>query len=111
MITYRTFVKQFDGSKELVAQQNDLRNELQIFINNVVGPENILQINEQMLTQSNQFVLTAWYTLPVADTESEFDMLPEAQSADVLAQSLREKGRPDRVNIMVDEHIIRSDSS
>jgi hypothetical protein len=38
-------------------------------------------------------------------------MRPEAQSADVLAQKLREKGRRDVVNTMVDEHMIRSDSS
>lgn len=110
MIAYRTFTKQLDMSKELLGQQNELRSELQAFINEVTQPENIMQINEQMLG-SNLFVLTAWYKLPAARAETAFDLLPEAQSADVLSQTLREKDRRDRVNIMVDEHIIRSDSS
>ena len=110
MITYRTFTEKLDTTKDLLAQQNELRNQLLHFINDVARPEEIVQINEWFQPSDNQFTLTVWYKLPVAKVEADMSMLPEAQSADVLAQKLREKGRRDRVNTMVDEHMIRSDS-
>jgi hypothetical protein len=76
----------------------------------VAHPEEVIQITEQILPTNNQFTLTVWYKVPVK-LESDINLSPEAQSADVLAQTLREKGRRDRVNTMVDEHMIRSDSS
>ena len=111
MITYRTFTEKLDTTKDLLAQQNELRNQLLHFINDVARPEEVIQINEWFQPTDNQFTLTVWYELPVAKVEADMSMLPEAQSADVLAQKLREKGRRDRVNTMVDEHMIRSDSS
>jgi hypothetical protein len=111
MITYRTFTEKLDTTKDFLAQQNELRNQLLHFINDIAGPEDVIQINEWLLPANNQFTLTVWYKLPAAKPESDISMLPEAQSADVLAQTLREKGRRDRLNTMVDEHMIRSDSS
>jgi hypothetical protein len=110
MIAYKTFAKQLDASKEILAQQNDLRNELVTFINNVATPENVIQINEQALPNKDQFTLTVWYRQPAAEAESEFNRQPEAQSADVLARSLHEHERREVINTMITEHLIRSDS-
>lgn len=111
MIAYKTFTKQLDTTKDLLAQQNLLRNQFITFINEAIVQEHIIQINEWVLPEYNQFTLTVWYKAPAAKAESDINLLPEAQSADVLAQTLREKGRRDMVSTMVDEHIIRSDSS
>lgn len=111
MITYRTFTEQLATTKDFLAQQNELRNQLLHFINDVTRPEHVIQINEWLLPTTNQFTLTVWYELPATQPESDISLRPEAQSADVLAQSLREKGRRDRLNTMVDEHMLRSDSS
>ncbi|MAT98267.1 MAG: hypothetical protein CL608_14075 [Anaerolineaceae bacterium] len=111
MITQRTFTEKLDTTKDILVQQNELRNQLLHFINDVAQPEEVIQITEQILPTSNQFTLTVWYKVPANKPESDINLSPEAQSADVLAQSLREKGRRDRVNTMVDEHMIRSDSS
>jgi hypothetical protein len=111
MITYRTFTEKLDSTKDLLAQQTELRNQLLHFINDVARPEEVIQINEWFQPTDNHFTLTVWYKLSDARAESDMSMLPEAQSADVLAQKLREKGRRDVVNTMVDEHMIRSDSS
>ena len=110
MITHRTFTEQLDTTKDILAQQNNLRDQLLHFINDVAQPAEIIQINEQILP-THQFSLTVWYKLPADKPESAINMSPEAQSADVLAQTLREKGRRDRMSTMVDEHMIRSDSS
>jgi hypothetical protein len=111
MITYRTFTEKLDTTKDLLTQQNELRHQLLHFINDVAQPEQIIQINEWLLPTTNQFSLTVWYKVPPAKPEADINLTPEAQSADVLAQVLRDKGRRDRVNTMVDEHMIRSDSS
>jgi len=110
MIAYKTFVKQLDTSKDLLAQQNTLRNELMTFINNLTAPESVIQINEQTLVEGDQFALVVWYKKPLPEPESEFASQPEAQSADVLSRSLRENERREIINTMITEHLIRSDS-
>ncbi len=111
MITYKTFAEQIDTTQNLLDQQNSLRNQFLTFINDVARPEHIIQINELFLPANSQFTLTVWYYVPAVKSEPDLSLRPEAQSADVLAQKLREKGRRDRVSSMVDEHMIRSDSS
>ena len=106
MIIYRTFTKQLDTTKDIPAQQNELRNQLLHFVNETAKPEHVIQINEWLLPTDNQFTLTVWYQKPADQLESDMSALPEAQSADVLAQSLREKDRRERVNTMIDEHRI-----
>ena len=91
MITYRTFTEKLDATNDLLAQQNELRNQLLHFINDVARPAEIIQINEWFQPSDNQFTLTVWYKLPAAKSEPDISLLPEAQSADVLAQKLREK--------------------
>lgn len=110
MIAYRTFVKQMDTSKDVLAQQNELRNELMTFVNNLAAPESVIQINEQTLVESSQFALVVWYKKPLPEPESDFSSQPEAQSADVFARSLRENERREIINTMITEHLIRSDS-
>lgn len=110
MIAYKTFVKQLDRSKDLLAQQNELRNEVMTFTNGMAAPESVIQINEQTLVESGQFALVVWYKQPVPEPESDFNLQPEAQSADVLARSLRENERREIINTMITEHLIRSDS-
>lgn len=110
MIAYRTFAKQLDPSQELLAQQNELRNELVTFINNVAQPENVIQIAELPMPGGDQFTLTVWYKQSVPAPESDFNLQPEAQSADVLTRSLHEHERREIINTMITEHLIRSDS-
>ncbi len=110
MIAFKTFTRQLDATKDLPKQQNELRNQLLTFVNEVMLPEHVIQINEWISPENDQFTLTVWYRSPVSKPESDFDLQPEAQSADVLTRSLREKDRRRRVKTMVDEHMIRSDS-
>ncbi len=63
------------------------------------------------MPESELFSVTVWYSQPDAKPEADYSHDPKAQSADVLAQSLREKNRRDMLTTMVDEHMIRSDSS
>lgn len=110
MIAYKTFVKQLDTSQDLLAQQNELRNKLMTFVNDLAAPESVIQINEQTLVESGQFALVVWYKKPLPEPEFDFASQPEAQSAEVLARSLRENERREIINTMIAEHLIRSDS-
>ena len=110
MIAYRTFTEQLDSGKDLLVQQNHLRDQFVAFINEAIEPKDIIEINEMILPHQ-QFVLTVWYKLQLVEADANLTSQPEAQSADVLSRSLREQERRDRISSMVDEHIIRSNSS
>ncbi len=111
MIVYKTFTGQIDKDHDVLHQQNEVRNQLALFINEASGHHRIIQINELSVPESGLFTVTVWFTQPDVKHEADMSSQPEAQSADVLAQLLREKGRRDMLKTMVDEHMIRSDSS
>ena len=113
MITHKTFSEQIKSVSQLVEGQNIVRDQLAAFVNESVPTEDVIDICETAVPGSNLFTVTVWYrqadNLP--DDRYELNKLPEAQSADVLSRTLHEKERRARVNTMVDEHMIRSDSS
>ena len=112
MIVYKTFSGQIDPTQDVLHQQNAVRNELAAFVNEAQNAQTkLIQVSEVMVPGSNVFAVTVWYSQPLAKQESDFGNDPMAQSADVLAQSLREKHRRDLLSTMVDEHMIRSGSS
>lgn len=111
MIVYKTFTGQINNNQDVLAQQNAVRNQLAEFTNEVRAYSKIIQINELFIPEANQFTATVWYFQADEKAAVDWGAHPEGQSADVLAQSLRDRGRRDRLKTMVDEHMIRSDSS
>jgi hypothetical protein len=110
MITYKTFTKPLDPAQNLPDQQEALREQLVTFINETAGIEEIVEISELAFPNQNQFSVTVWYKQLLAKPESAINLIPEAQSADVLTRSLREQGRRELMNTLVDEHLIRTNS-
>ena len=113
MIAYKTFASEIESGADLLEKQQALRNQLTNFINETVSTDEIIDICETAGLDSNLFTITVWYRQAVENIEeaSDISLLPEAQSADVLARSLHEKERRAMMDTMVDEHMIRSDSS
>jgi hypothetical protein len=112
MIVYRTFSGRVNAALDVVRQQNVVRNELAAFLNDVQANHyKIIQVSEVVVPESELFSVTVWYSQPEQKPAVDFGHDPKAQSADVLAQALREKNRRDMLTTMVDEHMLRSDSS
>lgn len=114
MIVYKTFSAQIDPAQDVLSQQNAVRNELAAFLNDTQSAQfELIQVSEVVIPGNNVFSVTVWYSQAVPKSEAgiDFSHEPKAQSADVLAQSLREQHRRDMLSTMVDEHIIRSGSS
>lgn len=112
MIVYKTFSRRVNPNQDVVGQQNAVRDELAAFLNDAEASHyKVVQVSEVVVPGSEMFSVTVWYSQPVPRLEADLSHDPKAQSADVLAQSLREKNRRDLLSTMVDEHMIRSDSS
>ena len=112
MVVYKTFTGEIDRNQDIVGQQNAVRNQLVTFLGEAHGHHyKIIQISETVVPENDLFAVTVWFTQPDAKPAADMSAQPEAQSADVLSQLLREKGRRDMLKTMVDEHMIRSDSS
>ena len=112
MIVYKTFSGRVNAEQDVVSQQNIVRNELAAFLNDVEASHyKVIQVSEVAVPESELFTVTVWYSQSVPKQEADLSHDPKALSADVLAQSLREKNRRDLLTTMVDEHMIRSDSS
>ncbi len=112
MIVYKTFSGQIDQTQDVLSLQNAVRDQLVAFLNDADAHHyKIIQVSEVATPGSEMFSVTVWYSQPAAKPEVDFSHEPKAQSADVLAQSLREKNRRERLTTMVDEHMIRSGSS
>lgn len=112
MIVYKTFSGRVSLNQDVVSQQNAVRDELVAFLSDAEASHyKVIQVSEVALPGSETFSVTVWYSQPDRKPEVDLSHDPKAQSADVLAQSLREKNRRDLLTTMVDEHMIRSDSS
>lgn len=110
MIVYKTFTGQMDKNQDVLPQQQAIRSQLAIFLNETAENSQIIQISELAMPENNLFTATVWYTQPDAKPQWDMSSQPEAQSADVLSRSLHEQERREIVNTMIAEHLIRSDS-
>lgn len=112
MIVYKTFSGEIDKTQDVLSQQNAVRDELVDFLSEAKSHHyKIIQVSEVAVPDSERFSVTVWYSQQDVKPDADYSQDPKGQSADVLAQSLREKNRRDMLTTMVDEHMIRSDSS
>jgi hypothetical protein len=110
MIAYKTFAGMLNESKDMLAQQTELRNQAVNFANGLGALDEIVEICETAVATNQLFTVTVWYRQPARESSTDMSQLPEAQSADVFARSLHEHERREVINTMIAEHLIRSDS-
>jgi len=104
MISHITFSEHKITAASAMEKQKEIRDKAAQFINEKIGPNLLLEINEMFLPEEGLFAVTVWYHLP--ENVAAEKLQPEEASAELLSRKIQEV-RKDPIDMLADERMLR----